>query len=355
MLFLKSLFYIILAILALIILFFLGLILLVRGLLKIPLAEYAGSSKPKVLIITGIVMICLPLAAIAGVSIWGISSSVNTIYSRAHYECIPDVWRNESVSQSQAEDNIIKALLKSADNGHREAFSKNFTPEMQRQNGFDKAVDDFFANYPVGLSECELYDKTRPDTAAIVNEDDVKTDSLSFRCSLDDNWYFVIVEYCYRNDNAPDKVGVTRFRVMNLEAAAVYYENEDAKSGDPYPVCDIKSSEEYTARLVGGRPYLWTLTDTPKISEHQLVRILERATRLDDPILLLNIGEPNLIIKSTDSNEYGYFFQLTDESGEARYAYFQTDSQLGNILWVLLCTPYKVDDKHPLVDHTNDR
>ena len=345
----KLLLGILLCVAFLIISFFLGLILIIRGFLRNRLAKYAGLKPPKALLITGIVMVTIPLLAIVGLSIWGITSSANTIYARAHYECVPDIWRNESVSASKAEDDILRVLLRSADNGDREAFAMNFTPEMQKKKGFDQAVKQFFATYPTGLSECEKYDKARNDTASHGSDTAVKTDSLSFRCALGENWYFVIVEYCYFNADAPDKVGVTKCRVMNLEAAAVYYEDEAANGTDEFPICDIKSSSQYNARLVGGRAYLWTPTDTPKISEEQLRRLLQKTNRLDDPLLILNIGEPNLVIKDDDSStQYGYFFELTAQDGEPRYAYFQTDSELGNILWGLLCTPYKVDNKNPL-------
>ena len=84
----KSLFFIIIAIVVLVILFFLGLILLIRGFLKKQLAEYAGRKLPKVLMITGAVLISLPLFAIVGTSLWGITSSVSTLYNRAHYKCV---------------------------------------------------------------------------------------------------------------------------------------------------------------------------------------------------------------------------------------------------------------------------
>ena len=345
----KLLLGILLCVAFLIISFFLGLILIIRGFLRNRLAKYAGLKPPKALLITGIVMVTIPLLAIVGLSIWGITSSANTIYARAHYECVPDIWRNESVSASKAEDDILRVLLKSADNSDREAFAMNFTPEMQKKKGFDQSVKRFLEAYPIGLSECEKYDMARNNTASHVSDAAVKAECLSFRCALGENWYFVIVEYCYFNADEPDKVGVTKCRVMNLEAAAVYYEDEAANGTDEFPICDIKSSSEYNARLVGGRAYLWTPTDTPKISEEQLRRLLQKTNRLDDPLLILNIGEPNLVIKDDDSStQYGYFFELTAQDGEPRYAYFQTDSELGNILWGLLCTPYKVDNKNPL-------
>ncbi len=347
----KLLFSIILIVVILIISFIVGLVMLIRGFIRNRLAKYAGMKPPKALMLTGIVLVSIPLAAIVGLSLWSITSSVNTIYTRSHYQSIPDIWRNESVSHSRAEDDIIYALLKSADNGNREAFVKNFTPEVQKNKGFDKAVDQFFESYPVGLSECEKYDMTRSDPASYDTESTAKIDSVSFRCELGETWYFIIIEYCYFNPDEPDKVGVTKCRVMNLEAAAVYYENEAANPADAYPVCDIKSSSEYNARLVGGRAYLWTPTDTPRISQDELRRLLEKAERLDDPLLKYAIGEPNLIIKNDDSTEYGYFFELSEHNGTPCYAYFQTDSERGHILWALLCTPYEVDYDHPLVEY----
>ncbi|MBQ9901746.1 MAG: DUF5104 domain-containing protein [Clostridia bacterium] len=347
----KSLLLIILAVIGLALSLLIGFILLIRGILKKPLAEYAGSTYPKKLMITGIVMILIPFAAIAGLSIWGITSSANTIYTRAHYECVPDIWRNESVSRNKAEEDIIRNLLASADKGNREAFAKNFTPEIQKKKGFDKAVVDFFENYPGGLAGYKIYNKTLTEPDLPDSDSTIKTDSLSFRCGSYGEWYFVVLKYCYYNPDEPDKVGVTEFRVMNLEAAAVYYENEEANTASDFPVCDIRSGSDINARLVGGRAYLWTDTDTPKISEEELRGLVELYDRLDDPALKNAIGEPNLIIKETGSNEYGYFFELTAQNGEPRYAYVQTDSERGKILWALICTPYEVQYNHTLVEY----
>ena len=62
------------------------------------------------------------------------------------------------------------------------------------------------------------------------------------------------------------------------------------------------------------------------------------------------LGSPNIGIKQDDSTEYGYFYEIVSENGEPRYVYIQTDSELGNILWALICTPHEVDDKHPLYE-----
>ncbi len=349
-LFSMTLIYIVLAVIVLAILFIVGLILLIRGFLKRYLAEYAGKKTPAVMMTVGGVFVSLPVVIFVMIAVWSISSSVKTIYDRSHYECVPDIWRNESVSQSSAEDEIIKALLLSADKGSKEAFARNFTPELQKGKDFEKAVDAFFSNYPVGLSECEKEGKTA------VNPDpnqSVKTGTLHFGCTLDDNWYSVTVEFCYRNTDHPEKVGVTDFKVMNLEAAAVYYDESLHGTDylkDAYLICDIKSSSEINARLIGDIPYLWTPGGTPKVTADELRSLLKEGGRLSDPILREKLGSPNIGIKQDDSTEYGYFYEIVSENGEPRYVYIQTDSELGNILWALICTPHEVDDKHPLYE-----
>lgn len=348
MTFLQSIGIILLAVVLLALSFIIGLFLLIRGFLKRYLAEYAGTNTPRNFMITGTVMISLPLLAVAGLAVWGISSSVGTIYARSHYECVPDVWRHESVTESRAEEEIIKALLISADKGNRAAFCRNFTPELQDQNGFDAAVNQFLAAVPVGLSECQRSDRMKDDADSLAQESSVRTDSLSFRCDLNGTPYFLYLEYCYRNTSEPDKVGVTRFLVMNLEAAAVYERGGRELPDNTYLLCDIKSSHEVNARLIGGRPYVWTPTDVPLLKEDELRALLRDTRRLDDPALQTRLGEANIGIKHDDSTEYGYFYQLVNEDGEPRYAYFQTDSEYGAILYALLCTPYEVDNGNPL-------
>ncbi len=345
--------YILLAIAVMAILFILGIILLIRGFLKRYLAEYAGKNTPKVLMTTGIVFISLPVIAFVVIALWSITSSVSTIYNRAHYQCIPDVWRKETVSQSRAEEEIIKALLVYADKGDKEAFEKNFTPELQKRKDFDKTVSQFLSLYPVGLSRCRINDKLRLEPVNKVSEDGVKSESLSFSCVLDGTWYFMYLNYCYRNPDEPDKVGVTNFMVMNLEAAAAYRSGA-SPGADPqkhvYLLCDFKSSREVDARLIGGRPYLWFPTDTPTVTADELRGLVKNGGRLDDPALKSRLGEPNVGIKQNDSAEYGYIYEIASENGEPRYVYFQTDAEFGRILCSYLCTPYEVDYDKPLFE-----
>ena len=129
-----------------------GLVLLIVGIVRKCSKKNAGKKSPSVLIVSGSVLLVLPVITVVLLSAWGVSSCAGTAFKRTQYECVPDRWRNEWVYDSQAEEEIIEALFNSADKGDREAFGKNFTPELQRKEGFDEAVNAFFAAYPKGFA-----------------------------------------------------------------------------------------------------------------------------------------------------------------------------------------------------------
>ena len=330
-----------------------GIILIIVGLVNKSRKKYSGKKSPAVCIIAGTVLIALPAVTAAALAVFGISASVKNMFYRPQYDSVPELWRNERVTQSRAKDDIIDALLDTADSGSREAFSRNFTPELQRRADFDDAVTRFLEKYPVGLSQCEKENMSEGDTDSYDYGTTIKNGSVSFTCTLEGKWYSVSVGYCYRNTEDPDKIGVTDFHVMNLEAAAVCYEESSRgidNLKDIYLLCDIRSSSEVSARLIGGLPYLWTSTDIPTVPEDELRVLVKYGGRLDDPMLSKMLGQPNIGIKHDDSTEYGYFYEILPNGGEPRYAYFQTDSEFGNIVWACICTPYEVDYDHPLFE-----
>ena len=135
-----------------------GLVLLIVGIVRKCSQKNAGKKSPAVLIATGAVLLAIPVVLAVGLGIWGVSAAVSTAFKRTQYECVPDRWRNEWVTDSRAEEDILDALFTSADNGDREAFGKNFTPELQSREDFTEAVNAFFSAYPKGLAGCEQKD-----------------------------------------------------------------------------------------------------------------------------------------------------------------------------------------------------
>ena len=325
-----------------------GFIFFLSGFIGLFRKKYSGTKKPAGRMVAGLLMIILPFVAGGFIGMWGFTSSVKELFTPARYTSVPERWKNEWVTDSQAEKQIVHALLTTADQGKQNAFSEQFCDEIRRKSGFEKSVETFFGSYPKGLADCEMKDLIREPPTSFDEAIGVKGATVSFCCDLGGTWYFIYLEYCHRNAEQPEKVGVTEFRVMNLEAAAVFYGVETYDKS--FLVCDIRSSDEYNARLIGGRAYLWDNDKEPVVSEDLLRRILEKTNRMDDPIFLLTLGYPGVVIKHPDSTEFGYFYQLKDRDGEPLYAYFQTDSERGNILWAVLCTPYDVDYKHMLVE-----
>ncbi len=331
-----------------------GLVLLIVGIVGKSRAKNAGKKSPVVCIVLGAVLLVLPVVTSAVLAVWGISSTVKTAINRTEYECVPDRWRNEWCSDSQAEDEIIDALLTSADSGNREAFSRNFTPELQSKEGFDDAVNAFFAAYPKGFANCERKDENSGGSGSYNAGHNVKTDSVHFNTTIDGNWYYVSIHFCYENTDEPDKVGVTDFKIMNLEAAALFFDqySRDSDYGsDVYLLCGIRSSSEVDARLIAGMPFLWTPSDTPKLTADELRDLLKENKRLDSPALTEKLGEPNAFRKFFNSNGYEYYFELTDRNGAPCYALIETDSPFGEIFSAYLCTTTEYDFDYTLFDN----
>ncbi|MBQ9901745.1 MAG: DUF5104 domain-containing protein [Clostridia bacterium] len=334
-----------------------GLVLLIVGIVRKCSQKNAGKKSPAVLIATGAVLLAIPVVLAVGLGIWGVSAAVSTAFKRTQYECVPDRWRNEWVTDSRAEEDILDALFTSADNGDREAFGKNFTPELQSREDFTEAVNAFFSAYPKGLAGCEQKDKGGGGSASYNYGHNVKNDSVHFNTTLGGEWYYISVEFCYDNTDEPDKVGVTDFKIMNLEGAAAFFDEywRDTDYGsDVYLCCDIKSPDEVNARLIGGQPFLWTPTDTPKLTADELRELLKENKRLDSPALLEKLGAPNAFCKYVNSNAYEYYYELQDRNGQPCYAELETDAPDGEIFMAFICTPTEYDFDYTLFDEDNN-
>ena len=108
---------------------------------------------------------------------------------------------------------VIKALLSSADSGDREAFSENFTPELQSGDDFADTLDAFFASYPKGLSECKLDGGLVSSSMSRHDGHSIQHGSTHYNCILNGEWYFINLGFCHEDNLEPDKVGVDYFTI----------------------------------------------------------------------------------------------------------------------------------------------
>ena len=320
-----------------------GIILVIIGIVNKRKTKYAGKKFPTVCITVGASLLALPALIFA----IGIVPRIGGGY----YNNVPERWRNSWVSDSQAADQAIKALMESAGKGDCEAFAKNFTAEIQNSPSFKAELDNFFEAYPAVLSECELDGGVSGSGGSYNYGHNVKEGSAHYTCDLEGEKYFISLSFCFENTDEPEKVGVEYFSVMNLGARALYIQesNEKAMLGeyedDTSLICDIKSSDVVDARLIGGLPFVWHPTTNEKLTEDEMRTLLSKTSSMDS--LYQKIGMANASIKYSNSTGYDYYYELVPENGEPRYAYISA-SRNGDIIDAYVFTPEKGLYDNPL-------
>ena len=326
------------------VIFLAGIILLIIGIVNKRKPQNIGRKFPTVCISVGGVLLVLPVL-IAAV---GIVPNVKKLF---FYDSVPEHWQNAWVGNNQAADEAIKALMKAAGNGDREALAENFTAEIRNDHYFESELDSFLGTYPAALSQCELDGGSSGSSGSYNYGHNVLTGSASYTCDLDGERYFINISFCYENTDEPDKVGIESFSVMNLGARALYIQeiNERRMLGDYEDntalICEIKGSDEVDARLIGGYPFVWHPTSDKKLTEDEMRTLLSKTISMD--LLTQEIGSPNVSMKYSNSTGYDYYYELVPENGEPRYAHISA-SRNGDIIDAYVYTPEKGLYDNPL-------
>lgn len=310
-------------------LFVVGLVLLLVGLINRKKPKYEGKKSPVVCISIGSVLLLIPVVTV--VVLIGNAVYSEIIEKNIRYDNVADKWRHQDVYDHQAVDEAIDALLSSADKGDSEAFADVFTPNLQKDIRFDNELDAFFKNYPVGLSQCELDGGLTSSNSSFVNDESVENASAYFTCVLDGEWYFITMKLCYDNTASPDDVGITFFCIENLEANAVGREYSD----NEHIICELVDEKFVSARLICGKGFCFTDYPEREISEEMMRSCLESCDSISEISQL--IGEPNVTKKYDGSAGCDYYYELTPENGEPRYAHIST-SRNGDLLYAYVCS-----------------
>lgn len=334
-----------------------GLIFLGIGLVKRKNPKNKGKKHPIVFIVIGSLLSLPAVASIVYVLLTTLVTNTNTAIKRAKYECVPDKWRNEWVQDHRAAQEVLDALLKAADEGDKEAFALNFTPEIQERSDFDKALDLFFESYQEGFSECDIEVGSVGGGGSYDYGHNVQDAETSISVVMDGEWYKIRLGFCYENTDNPEKVGVTNFTIRNLEGAA-YYNNEYNKNPllfeDEYLVCSIMDDQEISACLINGMPFLWTDTPEAKLTEDEMRKLLNNCRDKDIGISEVYdvIGEPNARNKMSNATGYDYYYELApSEDGTPRYVYICTSTENGRIIDAYLCDSENMYYDNPIVEY----
>ena len=279
-------------------------------------------------------MLCILLAAFTGCNAAGLVRSVlSQNKEETEYSNPIDKWRNEFVTEYTARIDAIDGLLGAADLGDRSAFADMFAAVVKNNEKFSAQLNSFFESYPVGLSECELNRTGGGAGGSYKYGDAVKTVSDVYNCRLGDEWYRIVVHYCIENTTDPDEIGIIHFHIENFEADALDREYSE----DDFIVCSIVDESMVTARMIGGRPFVFEPTPERSITLEQMKEYLKEYD--DFRHLSQAIGEPN--VEKTDNGiDCDYYYELTSSDGSLLYVLIETIGQ--RILRSYACNEEKI-------------
>ena len=328
------------------IIFIIGLVQLIIGLVK---KKKNPESAGKILILCGGIMVAVPAVITLAFVVFLFGRIFDTPFGRN--QSIPEQWQHSRVTDNKAADEAITELLASSDDFDKERFMNCFAMEQRKDPNFVKYIDDYFSAYPIGLSECELDGGLVQSSSSYNYGHNVQTGFADYTCTIDDDYYFITLDFCFDNTDEPDKVGVTSFSVRNLEAEAVWRAETIVFDEDDYTPrveCSIISDSEVNARLIDGSGFVWTETENEKLSADEMKKLLEKVVNLDDALFVNTVGQPNAEYKYYNATGSDYYYELQPENGEPRYAHIVTSTQYGRIINGYLCTPFETDYSYEL-------
>ncbi len=290
------------------------------------------------------------ICAVSALIILAVSLCSCGLLPWVHYENAPDRWRHSWLyNDNYAVEEAVNELVAAADAGDREALKKMFAPNIYNQDGFDDLLDDFLKAYPGGFSSesvdlSELYGAStgerRTDGGKSIN-----TASNGAYILLDGKYYTISVSICYTNELDPGEVGVTKFRIRSLSAAAEYsYLNKD----ETRPLlCDLNNN--YDARLLYGWLYMFDPELDRVYTKEEIVEAAEACREEyggEVPLSAMadRLGKPNGW-HATSSYPYDLdrAYILEPENGERQYAVLRVSDM--KVTSIYVCTERLSDHK----------
>lgn len=307
-------------------LFLVGAILLIVGIVRKRKPQNAGKKSPTACIVSGAVFLLPPVGTAVYLAVSLAVSLFTATFGNLFFH-VTDRWRSgQFVGDTRAVSEAIEELLSSAERGDRASFEKMFPTKFREREDFEKTIDAFWESYPSGLALCER----EGGMGGSMRSGYKATASASYTCFLDGEWYYMGLEICYGDSDAPEEVGVTFFCIENLEAYAL-----DRDYGDhAFLVCEIKDESDVTARLIDGRGYVFTPTPDRSITVEEMKGYLTGCEHLSD--LSDRIGKPNASRDSRSSASSDYYYELVPENGEPRYVCIHADRS--RIYWTHFCS-----------------
>ncbi|SCW26698.1 protein of unknown function [Ruminococcaceae bacterium YRB3002] len=326
------------------IVFLIGLVLLIAGIVHKSRERNKGKKSPVVMIVTGAIMMVPSLLCVILLAIGIIGSERERRYWEQEADSVAELWKHVSVTDEKAADQALDALLQSADEGDKEAFAKNFADTLREDPEFDGMVDEFFREYPGGLADLKFKNDGMAGGGASNRGHTERHATTNYDTAFWGESYYIRLSFVYKNDDHPEEIGVTGFQVMNLGGYAEYHYDENGYENyhgdDDYLVCCIRTPDEVSARRVGGHAWRWRESDVEPLSLEDMKALLEDSFYLQDAINTGRIGQPNIEYHISNSTGIDYYYEITPDMTGSRYINISTSSD-DRIIDAWLCTDEK--------------
>ncbi len=321
--------YLLIFIVILAILAFIGIVLLVFGLVKRKKAVQRGKKYPYVFIVLGILFLAPSVLTLGGVIITAVSTAVQVkIADTIGYDNCVDRWKNRWISESEAEEMMLEEFIEAAESRDKDALMALYTGEIQNRGELSGQVDEFLSGYPGGFSA----DDFESDGAHSEGGGGETIFDSDYEGVKDGEWYYISFGACCMNDDNEDKIGLQYF-YFKSEKAKVLEDRNDYE----YPVdslyidAEFQVEGEYETRRVGDYPFEFVPVDR-KLTKEQVIDAVKSARTIEELTEIL--GEPN----GSNERMRELLYELVPEDGKPRYAVIVHDNY-GRI--ILNCTHFE--------------
>lgn len=334
------------AIAILAVMFIIGLIFLIVGLVRKGKAKNRGKKSPVVFIIIGIVFLVLPVVAGTVALAAGGFSSARTAIERSLYEHPTDRWKKEWVSDNSAANEAITTMLSAADKGDRELFESFFSEEIQNRPDFEQRMERFWKKYPGGLYREGIKPENGVSGGASYDHGSVVKDGYAtYSIESGGQWYFISLELHYQDTDHPEKVGVTGFILGDLVRRALLLEEANDVTSEyemPYIDCQLNNDPSIEAKRIGGIPRIWNETPEQKLTKEEMRDLLSSCYSVQD-LIDKGVGEPNAEFKMYSATGYEIYYGLKSEGGKDMFLHITASQPRGRIISGYLCYEDETD------------
>ena len=309
--------YLLIFIVILAILAFIGIVLLVFGLVKRKKAVQRGKKYPYVFIVLGILFLAPSVLTVGGVIVTAVVTTVQVkIADTIGYDNCVDRWKTRWISESEAEEAVFKEFIEAAESRDKEALMALYTGEIQNRAELSGQVDEFLAGYPGGFSA----DDFESDGASSGSGGGEAHFDADYEGVKDGKYYYISFGACCVNDDNEDKIGLQYFYIKSEKAKVLEDRNDYEYAIDSlYIDAEFPVEGEFETRRVGDYPFEFVPMDR-KLTKEQVMDAVKSARTIEELSEIL--GEPN----GSNERMHELLYELVPEDGKPRYAVITHDN-----------------------------